>query len=137
MKVERLGVGAQQRGQHRRGRLAFGVAVLRRLDDLGVDAERHVVDEHPAAHLTEVDAPLDHLVEGVERANDIVAVEADVEGEVVAGAGWDADQRHVGRRGHRGDQRLRPVTAGHRARAIGERGRLLTACHGVRPPAPR
>ena len=64
-----------------------------RLDDLGVDAERHVVDEDPPVHLGEVDAPLDRLVEGVERADDVVAVEAEVEGEVVAGAGRDADER--------------------------------------------
>ena len=51
-----VGVGPEQLGEHRRGRLALGVAVLGRLDDLGVDAERHVVDEDPAADLGQVDA---------------------------------------------------------------------------------
>ena len=103
----------EQVGQHRGGRLALGVAVLGRLDDLGVDAEGHVVDEDPPVHLGQVDAPLDRGVEGVERAEDVVAVEPEVEGEVVAGAGRDADQRDVGGHRHAGHQRLRPVPARH------------------------
>ena len=49
------------------GRLALGVPVLRRLDDLGVHAERDVVDEDPLVHRGQVDAPLDRRAEGVER----------------------------------------------------------------------
>ena len=92
---------------------ALGVAVLLRLDDLGVDAERDVVDEDPAVDGGEVDAALDGVAEGVERADDVVAVEAEVEREVVAGAGRDADERHVGRHGDRRHQGLGAVAAGH------------------------
>jgi len=42
-------------------------------------AERDVVDEHPSPDLGEVDAALDGVAEGVERALDVVAVETEVE----------------------------------------------------------
>ena len=83
------------------------------LDDLGVHPEGHVVDEDPPVHRAQVDAPLDGGVEGVQRGEDVVAVQPEVEGEAVASAGGDAHQRHVGRHRHARDQRLRSVPAGH------------------------
>ena len=59
LEVDRLGVGAEQVGQHVRPGLELGVAVGVGLDDLGVDAERGVVDEHAVVDTREIDAPLD------------------------------------------------------------------------------
>ena len=73
--------------------LQLGLAIALALDGVRVEAERDVVDEHPAVDLGEVDAPLAAVAERVERADDIVAIDAEVECEVVAGAGRDARRR--------------------------------------------
>ena len=108
-------------GEQRLGGLGLGVAVALLLDDRGVDAERHVVDEEPVADRRVVDAPLDGVAEGVEARARVVAVDAQVEGEVVAGAGRDAHERQVVLDGDRGDEGLGPVAAGH-AEAVGAAG---------------
>ena len=113
VEVERLRSGTHQVGQHRGGRPALGLAVLRRSDDLGVHPEGHVVDEDPPVHRAQVDAPLDRRVEGVEGGDDVVAVQPEVEGEAVASAGGDAHEGHIGRHRHAGHQRLRSVPARH------------------------
>jgi hypothetical protein len=56
------------------------------LDRLGVDTERHVVDEHTAVHLGEVDPPLASVNEGVERADDVFPVDPEIEREVIPSA---------------------------------------------------
>ena len=56
-------------------------------------------------------APVD---EGIEGADHIFAIDAEVEGEVVAGPGRDAGVRQVVLGGDRRHQRLRAVAAGHR-----------------------
>ena len=71
----------------------LGVAVAVALHRLRVEAERDVVDERPAAHLAEVDALLAPVDEGLEGADDVVAIDAEVEREVVAGPGRDAGER--------------------------------------------
>ncbi len=81
---------------------------------LGVDAERDVVDEDAPVDLAQVDATLTPVDEGVERADDVFAVDAEVEGEVVAGPGRDTGVRQIVLGGDRGDQRLGAVAAGHR-----------------------
>ncbi len=58
----------------------------------------------------------------------VVAVDAEVEGEVVAGSGRDDDERETVLGGHRGDEGLGAVTTGH-AEDVGATG------HGVLRPA--
>jgi hypothetical protein len=81
----------------------LGVAVRGLLDGLTVDPERDVVEEETAVHLGYVDAPLDAVGKGGERTDEIVAIDPDVECEVVAGAGWNADEGEIVCNGGRGD----------------------------------
>ena len=78
------------RGRACRARCRAGCAAWRRgtlaLDGLGVEPERDVVDEDASVDLGEVDAALAAVDERVERADDVVAVDAEVEREVVARA---------------------------------------------------
>ena len=60
---------------------------------LGVDPERDVVDEHPSVDLAEVDPPLTAIDKRIEGADDIVAVDAEIEREVVARPGRDTGVR--------------------------------------------
>jgi len=111
--VERVRVAAEQVGQHGRRRAELGLAVLGGLHHLRVQAERRVVHEHPAVDRGQVDRALDPVAEGLERADHVVAVQAQVQGEVVPGPGRDADVRDAAAAGHGRDQRLRAVAAGH------------------------
>ena len=115
--------GPSDLGQRVEDRPQLRLAVAVALDRLGVDAERDVVDEDPAVDLGEVDAALAAVDERVERADDVVAVDPEVEREVVAGAGRDAGVGQAVLGGDRGDDRLRAVAAGHRERvgAVGDR----------------
>ena len=69
--------------------------VLAPVHEPRVQAERDVVQEEALADASDVDAPLDAVVERGERAERIVAVEAEVAGEVVPRPERDADERHV------------------------------------------
>ena len=69
-------------------------AVLAPVHEARVEAERDVVQEEPVFDPADVDPPL-VAVEGRERADRVVAIEADVPGEVVAGPERDADERNV------------------------------------------
>jgi hypothetical protein len=111
--VEGSRVPAQQIGQHRADRPELGVAVLGGLNHLGVEPERRVVHEHPAVDGGQVDRDIDPVAEGLQRAHHIVAVEAEVEREVVPGPGRDAHVRDAPAAGDGRDQRLRAVAAGH------------------------
>ena len=104
---EHLGHGVEQGPQLR-------VAVALALDRVGVEPERDVVDEHAPVDLGQVDAALAAVDERVERADDVVAIDAEVEREVVACARRHARVRQVELRGDRGDDGLRAVAAGHR-----------------------
>ena len=61
----------------------------------------------------EVHAPLDPVGKRIERTDHVVSVQAEVESEVVAGAGGDADVGDVMTHGNGGDQCLRTVTSRH------------------------
>ena len=114
--------GPSASGRRVEDRPQLRLAVALALDRLGVEAERDVVDEDAAVDLGEVDPPLAAVDERVEGADDVVAVDAEVEREVVAGPGGDAGVRKVELGGDRGDDRLRAVAAGHRQRvgAVGD-----------------
>jgi hypothetical protein len=68
----------------------LGVAVAGALDRLGVEAEGDIVDEYATVDLGEVHPTLTAINERVERTGDVVAVNAEIEREVVAGAGGHA-----------------------------------------------
>ena len=124
LQVDRRGT----RPEHVRGRLQqrarLGVAVGRLPNRVAVDPERDVVEEEPAVHLRHVDPALDAVGERVERADQIVAIEAEVEREVVAGAGGNADERKPVRECGCCDDGERPVAAG-------DAERVRAARHGV------
>ena len=117
------------RPEHVRGglqqRARLGVAVRRLADRVAVEAERHVVEEHAAIHLRHVDPALDAVGERVERADQIVAVNAKVEREVVAGAGGNADERKPMRECGCRDDGERPVAAGDAERVRAPRHSLV------------
>ena len=77
--------------------LELGVAIGVGLDDLRVHAQRGVVDEHALVDAGEVDPPLEPVAERVRRADDVVAVGAGVEREVVARARRYAHVGHTRR----------------------------------------
>src|ERR1700722_4711531 len=84
----------------------FGAPVLRGLDDVRVQAEQYVVDENPAVDAGQIYAALDSVSESVQRAGHVVAIQAQIKGEMVAGAGWHADKRDVMARGNGGHEGL-------------------------------
>ena len=95
------------------------------LDGLGIEPERDIVDENAAVDLGQVDAALSSGDEGVEGADDVVAVDPQIEREVVAGTGWDAGEGQVVLGRDRGDERLGAVTACGRE-SVGPVGHRVT-----------
>lgn len=114
--AEDLG-GRLQQGPHLR------VAVGGLLDGFAVDAERDVVEGDAAVHLAHVDRPLGAVIaERIQRADEVISIDTEIERKVVSGAGGNADEgKPVGPcgRGHDGE---RPVAAGHteRIRPVGQ-----------------
>ena len=106
-RAEHIGHGVQQGAD-------LGVAVARPLDRLGVEAEGDVVDEHAAVDLAEVHPPLAPVDERLESADHIVAINPEVQREMVAGAGGYARVRQPELGGDRGHDRLRAVPTRHR-----------------------
>ena len=140
--VERVSV----RAEYRRHRLSDGsqlrVAVPLALDRLGVHAERDVVHEHAAVDLGEVHHSLAPAGEGVQCSHDVVAIDAEIECEMVACPGRHTHVRKSPFGSDRGDDRLRAVAAGHAdARQRRSRSRRARALRGRRRgavrPAPR
>ncbi len=107
--AEHVRHGVEQRAQLR-------VAIALSLDGLGIEPERDVVHEHAPVDLGQVHGSLAAVHERVEGADDVVAVDAEVEREVVARAGGHARVRQPALGRERRDDRLRAVAAGHRER---------------------
>ena len=128
-----LPLGAEDVGHGVEQGADLGVPVARALDRLGVQAERDVVDEHPAVDLGEVHPPLTAVDERVESADDVVAVHAEVEGEVVPGAGRHAGVRQPELGGDRGDDGLRAVPTRHREPVRATRDRAADKCSRSSP----
>ena len=76
----------------------------------------------------EIDPTLQPVSERIERTDDIVAIDTEIEGKVVARPRRDADVRNVVLRRHRRDERLRSVAAGNT-------DRVRTSRHGSRRDA--
>ena len=91
----------------------LGVAVAGALDRLGVEAERDIVDEYATVDLGEVHPTLTAINERVQSTDDVVAVNAEIEREVVAGASRHACVRQPDFGSDLGNDRLRTVPACH------------------------
>src|SRR4029453_7708482 len=91
----------------------FCFAVAGALDSVGVEAERDIVDEHPTVDLGEIHPALTAINERVECADDVVAVDTEIEREVIAGTGGHACVRQPELGSDRCNNRLRTVPPGH------------------------
>jgi hypothetical protein len=78
---------------------------------IGVQAQRHVVHEEPVADSADVDATLQRLAERVESAHHVVAVEAEIERDVVQRASGDAHERRVTAHGDSRDRCERTIAS--------------------------
>ena len=129
LEVEGLVGVAEQLREQRLGGLGLGVAVAVLLHDRRVHAERHVVDEEPVVDRRVVDPSLDRVAERVDAVARVIAVDAEVEREVVPRTGRDADERHAALDGDRRDEGLGAVATRHpeavRAPRDGVAGELL------------
>ena len=118
LEVERLGLPTEHLRQERLRGVDLGLAVRLLLHDLRVDAERHVVDEEAVIDGRVVDLALVRVAEGVHRLAGVVAVEPEVEREVVACPRAHTHEGEPVLHGDRGDEGLGAVTPGH-AEAVG------------------
>ena len=120
-----------------RERLAPAAVALAAVDESGVEAERDVVEEAPLAGQARVHAALD-AVEARQGGERVVAVEAEVAGEVVPRAERHHHEGEVALDRHARDGAERAVAAGH-AQRIGVRatGELDEVVVGLRARAPR
>jgi hypothetical protein len=108
----RATVALQQIREHVEGRRELVISIGGRVDDLGVGAEGGVVDEGPAADDSQVDVQLDAVGQRVETGSRVVAIEAEVRGKVIPGAGRDDHERDAVTRGDTCDEALCAVAAG-------------------------
>ena len=95
-----------------RDRAELRLPVALSLHGLRVDSQRDVVHEHPAVDLGQVDVPFAAVGQRVQRPDDVVAVDPEVEREVVARPGRDAGVRQPVLGGRRGDDGLRAIAPG-------------------------
>ena len=109
----------------------LGISVARALHGLGVQPQRHVVDERATVDLGEVDAALATRHQRVQRAHHVVTVDAEVQGEVVACPRRDAGERQVVLGRDLGHQRLRAVASGRRQGVRSALHRRLDQLHQV------
>ena len=130
-RIERLGVGTEHLREGSQGRVDLGVAVVGRANDRGVETERHVVDEHVTVHVGEVEPSLHRVAIRVERPDDVVAVEPEIEREVVPCAGGDDHHRQPELSGDAADHGLRAVTARHAEHVDAARGHVAHALEPV------
>ena len=91
------------------------------MDCFGVDRETDVVHERSVTGQAVVDVDLLAVADRVECAQRVVAIEAEVEGEVVSGPHRDAEERDVAFDGHSGDEPERTVPAGGSPRWVTSR----------------
>ena len=116
-------VSLQQAGQRVQRGAEFVPPVGRSLHDLGVGTEGGVVDEGPAVDQAEVDPQLDPVAQGVQASRRVLAVQPEVEGEMVPGACADHEERDAVLGGDAGHQGLGAVTArdAEQVSALGDR----------------
>ena len=105
-----------------REHLAATAVMLATVDEIGVEAERQVVEKESTVDATDIDTLLG-AVEGGERRQRIVAIEAEIARKVVASPERDADERQVALQRDGRHRRQRAVTAGHPERVRRRRAR--------------
>ena len=76
--------GGEPEPPQARERVAAAAMRLAPVDEVGVQPERHVVEEDARSHASDVDSKLAAGIERVERPRRVATVQADVTGEVVA-----------------------------------------------------
>ncbi len=103
----------QQVGEHVEEGLDLVIAVGGAVHHSPVGAEGHVVDKGPSADESEVDAQFDAVGERVQAGRRVVPVQAEVQREVVAGAGRDDHEGEAVSSRDAGYECLRSVAAGH------------------------
>ena len=113
------------------------VAVSGPLHGVAVDPEREIVEEQTAVHLCDIDLALDRIGERVERANEIVSIDAEVEREVVPCPGGDAHERKPGLQRHGRDDGQRPVAPGDAERVRVPSSTCSAAIAARSAPGPR
>ena len=130
-------------GQHPLPGSELAVAVFIVLDDACVNAERGVVDEDVLIEGSEIDTPLDSIRERIERPDDVVPVEAEVECKVVARSSGNADVGNVTLHRDPHDQRLRAIAPCHsddvctlRGGSVGQLAKVVTGSEQQRFDAP-
>ena len=107
LRPDHIGDGGEQRPH-------LGFPVTGALHRLRVEAQRDIVHEHPSVHHAEIDAMLATVDERVQRPDHVIAVDAEVEREVVPGTGRDAGVGQSGLGGDGRHDRLRAVATCHR-----------------------
>src|SRR4051794_24608623 len=96
-----------------RERLAAAAVALPAVHEPGVDTDRDVVQEAAVGDAADIDLPFDSCLEGRERPERVVAVEADVSREVVPRPERDADEGGARLERDRRDCAERPVAPRH------------------------
>ena len=116
-------MAVEQVGQHLQGSAPLVVPVRGAAYHLGVGTERGVVDERAPADDAQVDAQFFPIGKGIEAGGGILAVQAQVQGEVIAGPGADHQEGQAMLGRDAGHQRLGSVAPGHpeQVGAIGHR----------------
>ena len=122
--VEGLAVGTKHPRQGRQGCVDLRIAIVGGAHDRGVQPERHVVHEHVTVQVGEIESAFHGVAVGVQCAHHVVAVQPEIECEVVAGPGRDDHHRQPGLRRDRCDHRLRAVPARHAEHIDAARGRI-------------
>ena len=129
-KVERLRSGPEHLREGRERRVHLGVPVRRRAHDRRIQAERHVVHEHAAVDVGEGHRPFHGRPVGVERPDHVVAVQPQIQRQVVPRPGGDHDHRETQFGGDGADHRLGAVTSCH-AEDVGSTRRHVA--HALEP----
>ena len=88
------------------------VAIRRLPNRFAVHPERDVVEKQPTVHAGDVDQALEAVGERLERADEVVPIDAQVEREVISRAGGNADERQAVCTRSRRDDRERSVASG-------------------------
>jgi hypothetical protein len=82
-KIEPGSVRSQEVREHCSRRLPLRVAVLGRLNDLRVETQRRVVDEHSAVDGGQIHTVLDAVCESSESPDDVIAIKLEKRSKLV------------------------------------------------------
>jgi len=93
--VERFSARTEQLGRLLDHRSQFGVPIFLGLHDCSIQSHGRIVDEDAVVDASEVDAALLSIEECIERTDEVIPVEADVEGEVIPRAGRYTHEREI------------------------------------------